>query len=62
MKYKGISAYVISREKADPVKNLPPFADKEDMFRWGREAVDRYLEQQNVEKKRILSLSPNEKR
>ena len=26
------------------------FADKEDMFHWGREAVDRYLEQQERRK------------
>ena len=39
-RYKGISAYVISSEKRLIREESATFADKEDMFRWGREAVD----------------------
>lgn len=49
-RYKGISAYVISSEKRLIREESATFADKEDMFRWGREAVDRYLEQQERRK------------
>lgn len=49
-RYKGISAYVISSEKRLIREESATFADREDMFRWGREAVDRYLEQQERRK------------
>ena len=50
-RYKGISAYVISSEKRLIREESATFADKEDMFRWGRDAVVL----QNVEKKKIRS-------
>ncbi|MBS5110705.1 MAG: hypothetical protein KHZ65_19340 [Phocaeicola vulgatus] len=49
-RHKGISAYVISPEKRLIREESATFADKEDMFHWGREAVDRYLEQQERRK------------
>ncbi len=55
-RYKGISAYVISSEKRLIREESATFADKEDMFRWGREAVDRYLEHYYKKKARVAAL------
>lgn len=44
IKYKGISAYVFSSEGRIIWQESRTFGDKDEMFQWGRNAVDRHLE------------------
>lgn len=43
-KHKGISAYVFSSEGRMIWQESRTFGDKDEMFQWGRNAVDRHLE------------------
>lgn len=43
-KYKGISAYAFSSEKRIVWQESRTFGDKDELFQWGRSAIDRHLQ------------------
>ena len=50
--YKGISAYAFSSEKRIVWQESRTFWDKEELFQWGRSAIDRHLQFQKEEAER----------
>ena len=52
IKYKGISAYAFSSEKRIVWQESKTFGDKEELFQWGRSAIDRHLQFQKEETER----------
>lgn len=51
-KHKGISAYAFSSEKRIVWQESKTFGDKEELFQWGRSAIDRHLQFQKEETER----------
>lgn len=51
-KYKGISAYAFSSEKRIIWQESRTFGDKDELFQWGRDAIDRHLQFQKEEAER----------
>lgn len=52
VKHKGISAYVFSPEKHIVWQESKTFWDKDELFQWGRNAIDRHLQFQKEETER----------
>lgn len=46
IKYKGISVYAFSSEKRMIWQESRSFGDKDELFQWGRDAIDRHIESQ----------------
>lgn len=55
IKYKGISAYAFSPEKRIVWQESRTFGDKDELFQWGRNAIDRHIQfqKEEVERKAI---------
>lgn len=54
-KYKGISAYAFSPDKRIVWQESRTFGDKDELFQWGRNAIDRHIQfqKEEVERKAI---------
>lgn len=51
-KHKGISAYAFSSEKRIIWQESRTFGDKDELFQWGRDAIDRHIQFQKEETER----------
>lgn len=56
IKHKGISAYAFSSEKRIVWQESRTFGDKDELFQWGRNAIDRHLQfqKEEVERKTVI--------
>lgn len=55
IRHKGISAYAFSSEKRIIWQESRTFGDKDELFQWGRNAIDRHIQflQEEAERKAI---------
>lgn len=51
-KHKGISAYAFSSEKRIIWQESRTFGDKDELFQWGRDAIDQHMQLQKEEAER----------
>lgn len=51
-KHKGISAYAFFRGKGIIWQESRAFGDKDELFQWGRDAIDRHIQYQQEEAER----------